>query len=78
MQEVHLHLASTGDVWAMTKCKVCGDIDKFPIAQAMAATVSCKKCGHHMDIRNATIDAAEVRAGANGSAPKPISDGPGD
>jgi hypothetical protein len=69
MQHVHLHLAGTGEVWAMTKCKVCGDIDKFPIAQAMAAPVPCKKCGHCMDIRTATIEASEASPGANRSAP---------
>jgi RNase P subunit RPR2 len=62
MQEVRLHLASTGEVWAMTKCMVCGDIDKFPLARAMESPVPCKKCGHHMDIRHASIEAADGRS----------------
>jgi len=58
----------------MTKCKVCGDIDKFPIAQALAAPVPCRKCGHYMDIRTAAIEASETSPGANKRAPN--GDGP--
>jgi hypothetical protein len=45
----------------MTKCSVCGDLDKFLIAQAMTTPVPCKKCGRHMDIHNATVEATETR-----------------
>ena len=61
METVRLHI-SGNVVWAMTKCKVCGDIDKLTIAPAMESPVPCKKCGHHMDIRHATIAAADGRA----------------
>lgn len=54
----------------MTKCKVCGDIDKFPIAQALAASVPCKKCGHRMDIRSATIEVSDEHPAVNTRAPK--------
>jgi predicted RNA-binding Zn-ribbon protein involved in translation (DUF1610 family) len=57
MQDVRLHLTSSGEVWAMTQCRVCGDVDKFLIARAMESPVPCKKCGHRMDIRDATIRA---------------------
>ncbi len=74
MQDVRLHLSGSGQVWAMTKCKVCGDIDKFLIAQARTTPVPCKKCGRHMDIRNATIEAVETQPAANGASPQPSGD----
>jgi hypothetical protein len=63
MQEVRLHLASTGEVWAMTKCRTCGDVDKFLLAEALANLVPCRRCGSRMDIRNATIEAADNHPG---------------
>ncbi len=77
MQEVRLHLSSTGEVWAMTKCSTCGDVDKFPLAEAMASPVPCRKCGHRMDIRNATITAAEEHPQVRLDVPTPRSKGDG-
>ena len=57
MQSVRLHVGGNGVVWAMSQCKVCREVSKHLIADAIQGTIACAKCGHKMDMRGATIEA---------------------
>jgi hypothetical protein len=67
MQSVRLHIDGAGQVWAMSRCRECGEVDKHLLERVMAGTVPCRKCGHAMDIAGATIVAAESRLPAKDS-----------
>jgi hypothetical protein len=67
MQSVRLHVAGDGVVWALSKCRVCGSVDKHPVAEAIASPIRCKKCGHMMDMTGAVIEAVKVNG--NGRLP---------
>jgi transcription initiation factor TFIIIB Brf1 subunit/transcription initiation factor TFIIB len=41
----------------MSRCKVCGEVNKHLVADAVKGTIACGKCGHGMDMRGATIEA---------------------
>ena len=41
----------------MSRCKVCREVSKHLISDAIAGTVTCAKCGRKMDMRDATIEA---------------------
>jgi recombinational DNA repair protein (RecF pathway) len=60
MQSVRLHVAGDGVLWALSKCKVCGEVDKHLAVDAVAGRIACKACGHRMDMRGATVEAAAV------------------
>ena len=62
MQSVRLHVAGNGTIWVLAKCRICGQVDKHLAADAIVAAIPCGKCGHHMDMKGATIEAV---AGAN-------------
>jgi hypothetical protein len=57
MQSVRLHVAGNGVTWVMSRCKVCGEVNKHLLADAVGATIACGKCGRQMDMRGATIEA---------------------
>ena len=57
MQSVRLHVAAEGVVWAMSRCKACGDVTKHLVADAILGPIPCGKCGHPMDLKGATIEA---------------------
>ena len=67
MQSVRLHIAGDGVVWAMSKCRACGDVTKHLVADAIAARIACKRCGGLMDMTGATIEA--VASADNTTAP---------
>jgi hypothetical protein len=67
-QNVRLHVGSDGITWAMSKCKICGDVSKHPVADAMAGPMPCPRCGHRMDM---TGSAAKAIAIANESRQRP-------
>jgi hypothetical protein len=57
MQSIRLHIAGDGVVWAMSRCKICGEVSKHLVSDAIGQTIPCGKCGHAMDMRGATIEA---------------------
>jgi translation initiation factor 2 beta subunit (eIF-2beta)/eIF-5 len=59
MQSVRLFVAGDGTVWALSKCRECGEVDKHLIREAMLTSIPCKRCGHLMDMKGATIEAVE-------------------
>lgn len=53
--------------WVMSRCRVCGEVSKHLISDAVAGTIACGKCGRQMDMRGATIEAVaamDTQAGA--------------
>ena len=60
MQSVRLHIAGNGTVWIMSRCKVCGSVQKHLAADALVAAIPCGTCGHRMDMKGATIEAVET------------------
>jgi hypothetical protein len=69
MQSVRLHIASNGVIWAMSRCKVCGEVTKHLAADAMIGLIPCPRCGHQMDMKGATIEAVEAARDDGGFAP---------
>ena len=57
MQSVRLHVAGNGVIWAMSKCKMCGEVTKHLAADAIVSPIQCKHCAHLMDMKGATIEA---------------------
>jgi hypothetical protein len=57
MQNVRLHVAGNGVTWVISRCRVCGEVSKHLISDAVAGTIACGKCGRQVDMRGATIDA---------------------
>ena len=70
MQSIRLHVAGNGVVWAMSKCKVCGEVDKHQIVDAVAGLVTCKACGHRMDMKGATVEAVAVARDSQHAPPR--------
>ena len=60
MQSVRLHVAGNGVNWALSKCKVCGEVDKHLVVDAVAGLIACKACGHRMDMKGATVEAVAL------------------
>ncbi|MEO8754023.1 MAG: GAF domain-containing protein [Casimicrobiaceae bacterium] len=60
MQSVRLHVSGDGEVWALSKCSRCGEVDKHTLRLAATGTVPCKKCGHQMDMTGATVEAVDA------------------
>jgi hypothetical protein len=46
-------------VWAMSRCRACGDVHKYKIADALAAPVQCARCKCRMNIRAAVVEALD-------------------
>jgi hypothetical protein len=56
-----LHLDGAKTLWALVRCDVCTDVDKYPALEAARTPVLCKKCGHSMDVRAQIAAAAAKR-----------------
>ncbi len=61
MQSVRLHVDGSGTLWAMTKCRVCGEVHKYQAVEVAMGPVICKSCNRQMEIEGATMEAA-IRA----------------
>ena len=60
MRRVRLHVAANGEIWVISTCKSCGEEARHLAADAILGPIACRRCGHAMDIKGATIDAVEV------------------
>jgi DNA-directed RNA polymerase subunit RPC12/RpoP len=74
MISVRLHLQG-GNVWALCKCSACKTVHKYAIRDAISAPITCKQCGHKMDIRGAVIESVDRMPGAPSSNGSPGGDG---
>lgn len=57
MQQVRLHLDGTGELWALSQCAACGEVDQHPLRAAASRPVHCRKCGKSMDMITTTNEA---------------------
>jgi hypothetical protein len=55
---VRIHTAGTV-AWALSRCRACGDVHKYRIADALAAPVQCRRCLCRMNIRAAVVEAMD-------------------
>jgi hypothetical protein len=69
MQSVHLHIAGNGVIWALSKCRSCGEVTKHLAADAIVGSIPCKKCGRLMDMKGATIEAVAAARDRGGIMP---------
>ena len=58
VDSIRIHVAGDA-VWALCKCGRCGEVQKFTLASAIATPVPCKRCGNHMDIKGAVVEAVD-------------------
>ena len=58
MQSVRMHVDGQGVMWALTKCRVCGEVHKYLAAEVVRGEAVCKSCKNHMQIQGAVFDAA--------------------
>lgn len=59
MQSVRMHLDGTSRMWAMAKCRVCGEVHKYLVGEALAGPVKCKSCARPMEIQGAVVEKAQ-------------------
>jgi hypothetical protein len=72
MQSVRLHVAGNGVVWALSKCRGCGEVTKHLAADAIVSSIACKRCGRLMDMKGATIEAVAAARDHGGSSPPQV------
>ena len=53
-----MHLDGNGVLWAMAKCRVCGEVHKYLVSEALAGPIKCKSCARPMEIQGAVIESA--------------------
>ena len=63
---VRLHLDGAQRLWALVRCDVCTDVNKYPAFEAAQIPVQCKKCGHSIDVRERLAAEAAKRPDVHG------------
>jgi len=56
-----LHFDGAANLWALVRCEVCTDVNKYPASEAAQSPVHCKTCGHSMDVRERIVAEAAKR-----------------
>ena len=56
-----LHIDGAANPWALVRCEVCADVNKYPAFEAAESPVQCRKCGHSMDVREQIVTDAARR-----------------
>jgi hypothetical protein len=79
MQSVLMRVDGDGVLWALTKCKVCGEVHKYLATDVVQGPVRCKSCSRQMSIDGATVEAAyaDQTAGATFETAPPEQPTPG-
>jgi hypothetical protein len=60
MRTVVMHVDQAGVVWAIAKCRVCGEVHKYLVADAIAGDAHCRSCKRPMEMQGAVIAAAHA------------------
>jgi hypothetical protein len=58
MNTTRLFVDGVGVGWAVVRCEVCANINKYPALSASNAPVKCTACGTVMDLRRLLTAAA--------------------
>lgn len=70
MQSVRMHVDGSGIIWALTKCRVCGEVHKYLAAEVVEGQAVCKSCNHRMSVAGAVFEAAEGGIGGGERPPQ--------
>jgi len=71
MRTVVMHVDQAGVVWAIAKCRVCGEVHKYLLTDAIAGAVKCKSCHRPMELDHALIETDERKRLPDGARAKP-------
>ena len=55
MQSVYMHVDGSGVIWALTKCRVCGEVHKYLASEVIEGHAQCKSCRHRMSMEGAVF-----------------------
>ncbi len=55
MRSVLLHVDGAGVSWFISKCRSCGDVHKYLVADVAKGPVPCRGCGASMELRGAEM-----------------------
>lgn len=71
MQSVRMHVDGDGVIWAMAKCRICGQVHKYRMTDAIAGAVNCKSCDRPMDLDRALIETGALKGKSDGAEDSP-------
>jgi hypothetical protein len=54
-----MHVDKNGVIWAMAKCRICGEVHKYLSSEAIAGPVNCRSCGRPMEMQGAVIEGGD-------------------
>jgi hypothetical protein len=63
---VRLFLDGSKILWAHVRCDVCTDVNKHLASEAAQELITCKTCGHSMDVRGQVMTDATHRPDVTG------------
>src|SRR5690348_4145714 len=61
---VRIHV-SGAITWALSRCRACGEVHKYRLADALAGPVACRRCRCRMNIRSAVVQELDRRIAAS-------------
>jgi len=64
VESVRLHLNGKA-VSVLCKCRACGAVQQYSVADAIAGPVACTHCARQMNIKGAVIEAVDRMPGAH-------------
>jgi len=67
MHSVRLHLDGKGVLWLLAKCSHCGEVHKYPAAEAARGAVPCKSCRVRLTLEGAVLDPPSTEGGVDAS-----------
>ena len=70
MQSVRMHVDGSGVIWALTKCRVCGEVHKYLATEVVEGKAVCKSCSHQMSVEGAVFEAPDKGDGAGERHPQ--------
>lgn len=70
VQSVRMHVDGSGVIWALTKCRICGEVHKYLAAEVVEGHAVCKSCQHRMTVAGAVFEADDA-VEPERAAPKP-------
>ena len=62
MLTVRMHVDGSGVIWAMAKCRICGEVHKYLVTEAIAGRVQCKSCWRPMETQGAVVEGGDAIA----------------
>ena len=63
---VRLHLGGSQTLWALVRCQLCAEINKYLALEAALVPIKCKTCGQSLDVRELVLADAVARPEISG------------